>query len=90
MPAGPWQPLCSLPLHRACAESWAVRQLAQSLFLDGCFQHFAMISSQADSSASLSTMVICLYVSLFGCLLCCFETHLQWVGAIISDNFGFM
>ena len=50
----------------------------------------AILTLLADSSATLSTMVICVYVSCFGCLLCCFETHLKSVAGTIADNFGFM
>uniref|UniRef100_A0A7S2WC07 Uncharacterized protein n=1 Tax=Rhizochromulina marina TaxID=1034831 RepID=A0A7S2WC07_9STRA len=42
------------------------------------------------TSSSLSTAVIALYISCFGCLVCCFETHLKQVSIIIADNFGFM
>lgn len=50
----------------------------------------AILTLLADSSATLGTLVICVYMSCFGCLLCCFEAHLKTVSAIIADNFGFM
>lgn len=50
----------------------------------------SVLTILADSSASFSTLIICLYVSCFGCLLCCFETHLKSVAGVIADNFGFM
>mmetsp|Transcript_53641 Transcript_53641/g.68877 ORF Transcript_53641/g.68877 Transcript_53641/m.68877 type:complete len:300 (-) Transcript_53641:173-1072(-) len=50
----------------------------------------AILTLLADSSATLATLVICIYMSCFGCLLCCFEAHLKSVSATIADNFGFM
>mmetsp|Transcript_91686 Transcript_91686/g.262088 ORF Transcript_91686/g.262088 Transcript_91686/m.262088 type:complete len:286 (-) Transcript_91686:63-920(-) len=41
-------------------------------------------------SADLSTLVLGCYVSCFGCLLCCFETHLKQVSILIADNCGFL
>jgi len=42
------------------------------------------------SVTSLTTGVICLYIFVFACLLCCFETHLTQIKQIISTNFGFL
>jgi hypothetical protein len=42
------------------------------------------------SAASLATVVIALYVTCFGCLLCTFESHLSLFASAIADNFGFM
>ena len=50
----------------------------------------ALLTILADSSATMSTFVVALYVSCFGCLLCCFETHLAVVARTIAENFGFM
>jgi hypothetical protein len=50
----------------------------------------AILTLLADSSATLATLVICIYMSCFGCLLCCFEAHLKSVSAAIAENFGFM
>jgi hypothetical protein len=42
------------------------------------------------SAASLATVVIAVYVSCFGCLLCTFESHLSLFAGGIAENFGFM
>jgi len=42
------------------------------------------------SAASLATVVIAVYVTCFGCLLCTFESHLSLFAAVIAENFGFM
>jgi len=52
-----------------------------------------MITSAVTSalmSASLSNFIIGAYVSCFGCLFCCYETHLKQVSVFIADNFGFL
>lgn len=42
------------------------------------------------TTQSATTGVLALYLVLFSCLLCCFETHLKQVSKIIAMNFGFM
>lgn len=52
-----------------------------------------MITSAVTSalmSASISNFVVGGYVSCFGCLFCCYETHLKQVSVFIADNFGFL
>jgi hypothetical protein len=44
----------------------------------------SVLTILADSAASLSTLVISLYISCFGCLLCCFETHAKTVNLVSS------
>ena len=40
--------------------------------------------------ADVATGVLASYVIIFGCLLCCFETHLKQVARTIAENFGFL
>lgn len=42
------------------------------------------------TTTSLTTGVLACYVSVFACLLCCFETHLKQVTKVIASNFGFL
>ena len=48
----------------------------------------SLISLLTTNSAT--TGVIACYVSVFACLLCCFETHLKQVSKVIAANFGFL
>ena len=41
-------------------------------------------------SASLSTAILSLYGTAFGCLLCCFELRIRAVASWMVTNFGFM
>ena len=45
----------------------------------------SMITTQ-----SATTGVLAMYLVVFSCLLCCFETHLKAVSKFIALNFGFM
>lgn len=42
------------------------------------------------TTQSATTGVLALYLVMFSCLLCCFETHLKQVSKLIALNFGFM
>lgn len=42
------------------------------------------------TTQTATTGVLSIYVIIFSCLLCCFETHLKQVSKMIALNFGFM
>lgn len=42
------------------------------------------------TTTSATTGVLACYVTVFACLLCCFETHLKQVSKVIAENFGFL
>lgn len=42
------------------------------------------------ANVDITVAVLALYVCCFGCLTCCFETHLKQISIVIADNFGFM
>jgi len=53
-----------------------------------CMLLASLLSILTTNSAT--TGVLAAYVSVFACLLCCFETHLKQVSKIIAVNFGFL
>jgi hypothetical protein len=42
------------------------------------------------TTQTATTGVLACYVTIFSCLLCCFETHLKQISKLIAVNFGFM
>ena len=42
------------------------------------------------TTTSATTGVIACYVTVFACLLCCFEAHIKQISKLIATNFGFL
>lgn len=42
------------------------------------------------TTTDATTGVLACYTLIFGCLLCCYETHLKQVSKLIAKNFGFL
>lgn len=42
------------------------------------------------TTTDATTGVLACYTVAFGCLLCCYETHLKQVSKLIAKNFGFL
>mmetsp|Transcript_702 Transcript_702/g.1052 ORF Transcript_702/g.1052 Transcript_702/m.1052 type:complete len:284 (-) Transcript_702:156-1007(-) len=83
-PAAPGEPL---PLKENLPKLVTYMRLANVVIA------ILMVTSAILNSlgnADLSTLVLGCYVSCFGCLLCCFETHLKQVSIMIADNCGFL
>ena len=76
--------------ERANLNKLALRMRLANVIAASLMITSAVLTILADSNATVSTLVVGIYVSCFGCLLCCFETHLAVVARIISENFGFM
>lgn len=59
-----------------------------NLVLSVCMITVSLLALLTTQSAT--TGVLACYLTVFACLLCCFETHLKQVSKIIALNFGFM
>lgn len=59
-----------------------------NLILSVCMIIVSLLAMLTTQSAT--TGVLAMYLVVFACLLCCFETHLKQVSKIIALNFGFM
>jgi len=59
-----------------------------NLVLSVCMIIVSLLALLTTQSAT--TGVLACYLTVFACLLCCFETHLKQVSKIIALNFGFM
>ena len=59
-----------------------------NLVLSVCMIVVSLLALLTTQSAT--TGVLACYLTVFACLLCCFETHLKQVSKIIALNFGFM
>lgn len=42
------------------------------------------------TTTDATTGVLACYTVAFGCLLCCYETHLKQISKLIAKNFGFL
>ena len=59
-----------------------------NLGLSICMIFVSLLSLLTTNNAT--TGVLAIYVVVFACLLCCFETHLKQISKIIAMNFGFL
>ena len=59
-----------------------------NLILSICMIIVSLLSLLTTQTAT--TGVLACYVTIFSCLLCCFETHLKQISKLIAVNFGFM